>query len=1430
MLESDGGMTDPHQNLAARPDVGSAPLESVVCTAELSLRPVRNPDYQTESRALLALAQALAESPDTILETLTEKILTLLNCHSAGVSLLSDDEKSFHWSAVAGVWSEHVGGGTPRDFGPCGDVLDGNTPMLFRHPERRYAYLLPTHPPAVECLLVPFHLQGKAVGTIWAIAHDECRTFDAEDLRQLQSLGTFASAAYQAHLSRARELSRTEAASLSSKAMESLNAELSASETAVRRGENDLRDFVENAAIGLHWVGADGTILWANRTELDLLGFEKEEYIGRNIADFHADQPVIDDILARLTGGETLHDYGARLKSKDGSIRHVLISSNALFEDDVFVHTRCFTRDITKHTQADEVLRISEAGRRLALDSAELGTFNVYPSTNTLTADDRFRTIFGCTDARLDYERIFALVHPDDRLRIRDAVAAAIRPVNPVAYSEEYRVVHADASVHWVFANGRATFTGDGPARTLLSFDGTVADITVRKFAEAASRERDAFHRSIIESSPDCIKVLDLDGNLLALYHGKKLLGIEDLEPFLNRPWVEFWDGVHREAAQKALTKALANDEGRFVGFFRTLRDEPKWWDVCVSPIRGADGKPERLLAVSRDVTERRQSEISSEFLASISDDLLHCTGVDEMMRTVGAKVGACLGLSICAFVEINETAKKVVIEHDWHREDVPGLVGVYHLSDFVEEEFIRVARTGNSIVVRDVTADARTDPDKFVALSIASFICVPLIRDDLWVFALCLYKSEAYEWRTDEIELARELAARIWARLERLRTEEALRRSEERYRTMFEQMDEAFCVLELRFDDDQKPIDFLYLDVNPSFERETGLEQVKGKWVSEVVPNLEDHWLQTYAKVALTGQPIRYVNEAAELEGRWFDLYAFRVGGDDSRKVAVLFRNIKQQLIAARALRESEERYRSLFDSMDEAFCIIEMVFDGMQTPVDFHFLEVNPAFARQTGWHDAVGKRVLELAPGIEAYWIEIYGQVSVTGEPMRFMNRLQEMNAWFDVYAFRLGGPDSWKVAVIFSNITDRINTEHALRDAAEAMVDLDHRKDEFLAMLGHELRNPLAPISNAVHLMRLQPDETPLQNKARVIIERQLGQLTHLVDDLLEVSRINTGKIQLREERIVVSGIVERALETVQSLVQQHRHALSVSVPPEPILVFADAARMEQVLVNLLTNSAKYTADGGQIWLTVEQDGDEAVVRVRDTGVGIAPELLPRIFDVFTQAQRSLDRSQGGLGIGLCLVKRLVELHGGRVTVTSVLGEGSEFVVRLPLLHATLLPTLPTAALPVVPPVACCGVLVVDDNVDAARSLAMLMQVMGHDVRMAYDGPTAVEAAIRYRPNLILLDIGLPGLTGFEVAERIRQRSELSDTVLVAMTGYGQEADRSRSRDSGFDHHIVKPADFDEMQRILATVSDSVTMTSVARDWPALDALETRGQMS
>ncbi len=362
--------------------------------------------------------------------------------------------------------------------------------------------------------------------------------------------------------------------------------------------------------------------------------------------------------------------------------------------------------------------------------------------------------------------------------------------------------------------------------------------------------------------------------------------------------------------------------------------------------------------------------------------------------------------------------------------------------------------------------------------------------------------------------------------------------------------------------------------------------------------------------------------------------------------------------------------------------------------------------------------------------------------------------------------------------------------------------DRRKNEFLAMLAHELRNPLAPIRNAAQVLQTPGAGPQQQQWAKGIIERQVQQLTRLVDDLLDVSRITRGKIRLQMEPAEVATVVGRAVEISRPLIDQRKHTLHVQVPPEPVQAVLDPVRVAQILANLLNNAAKYTEEGGTIWLKAERAGDELVFRVRDTGIGIQPELLPHVFDMFIQADHSLDRSQGGLGIGLTLVRRLVELHGGSVQALSPgPNQGSEFVVRLPVrtLALSALNGEDTSA----PTTTSFRVLVVDDNVDSAESLALLLKTMGQVVHTAYDGPAALDAVERFSPDVVLLDIGLPGMSGYEVARQIRQRGQ-ADVLLIALTGYGQKEDQARAREAGFDHHLVKPTDVRRLPELFVSL--------------------------
>ncbi|HEY0511037.1 MAG TPA: ATP-binding protein [Thermoanaerobaculia bacterium] len=395
-----------------------------------------------------------------------------------------------------------------------------------------------------------------------------------------------------------------------------------------------------------------------------------------------------------------------------------------------------------------------------------------------------------------------------------------------------------------------------------------------------------------------------------------------------------------------------------------------------------------------------------------------------------------------------------------------------------------------------------------------------------------------------------------------------------------------------------------------------------------------------------------------------------------------------------------------------------------------------------------------------------------------------------------------------AKIMRDRTDHKRMDEELRHRAEALARADQEKDEFLAVLAHELRNPLAPIAYALHLL----DERSLSDSARQhtrrIVERQVARLSRLIDDLLDVSRLRTGKVELRKERIELGALVGHAVEIARPIFEDRGHALAVALPPEPVWLEADFTRLEQVLSNLLNNAAKFTEDGGGITIAAEPEAHEIVLRVTDTGVGIAPELLPRVFDLFTQGDRSLDRSRDGLGIGLTLSRRLVELHGGTIEAHSEgLGKGSEFVVRLPALLQAASPAGEAMRTEAAPAAAAhpLRVLVVDDSEDTAEMMTALLEMDGHDVRTAHSGPAALEVAAAFHPDVAVLDIGLPGLDGYQVAQRLREDPGLKDLTLIAASGYGQDADLQRSREVGFDRHLVKPVDPRELREILAGIA-------------------------
>ena len=575
---------------------------------------------------------------------------------------------------------------------------------------------------------------------------------------------------------------------------------------------------------------------------------------------------------------------------------------------------------------------------------------------------------------------------------------------------------------------------------------------------------------------------------------------------------------------------------------------------------------------------------------------------------------------------------------------------------------------------------------------------------------------------------------------------------------------------------------------MNAAAEQITGVKRadaVGRKW-HEIFPHAVGGPMdELYQRVLETGEP-RRTEFFYEHYGRWYEVNATPVpdGG-----VAIFFRDIDD----AKRREELQAHLAAIVESSDDA--IVSKSLDGT-------IRSWNRGAERIFGYSpaEAIGKSIRMIIPA------DRQAEEDAILAKLRAGQRVDHFDTVRQAKDGRL-----IDISVTISPVRDStgriIGASKVARDvtsrkqAEKALEDASRYKDEFLAMLAHELRNPLAPISNALQLMRIIDPASGEAQHARAIMERQLAHLVRLVEDLMDVSRITRGKIEVRKEPVLLSSVMLSAVETARPAIEAGGHKFHINMPAETLSVHGDFVRLAQVISNLLANAAKYTDEGGEIWLEAAREGAEAVIRVRDTGIGIAAEGMPRLFEMFAQVAGSEARSKGGLGIGLALARALVELYGGRISAASGgRGKGAEFTVRLPL-ATSFAPSKKALAALDPHPAHRRRVLIVDDNVDAAETLQMVVSQMGHDAHAAHDGPAALDAARARRPDVVLLDISMPGMDGLEVARALRSEPSLRQTRVVALTGFGQQEDRRRSEAAGFDAHLVKPVSPEELRRVL-----------------------------
>ncbi len=626
----------------------------------------------------------------------------------------------------------------------------------------------------------------------------------------------------------------------------------------------------------------------------------------------------------------------------------------------------------------------------------------------------------------------------------------------------------------------------------------------------------------------------------------------------------------------------------------------------------------------------------------------------------------------------------------------------------------------------------------------------------------------------------------------ERRRVEDAAHRGMARYKALVEAASQMVWVTDPQG---------LVVEDSPSWRAFTGqtAEQWLGRgWLEALHPDDRAPAAEVWSRSVATGTVYETEYRIRARDGSYRLTLARGVPVRDNQGQIVEWVGMNVDITEQRQADEDRQRFVLLVENCNDFIGICDLQF----VPVYVNRAGRHMIGLEEGGPAQHVGVRDFFFPEDHSLIFDEFLPRVLRDGHgevEVRFRHFQTGQPLWmvYSVLTLRDAAGKPTGLATISRNITDRKCMEEALKDA-------DRRKDEFLATLAHELRNPLAPLRNALHILRLTHDNPATLGQVREMMERQLGQMVRLVDDLLDVSRITRGKIELRKEPVDVRRVVQSALETSRPLIDSAGHELTVSLPDESLCVEGDLTRLAQVLANLLNNAAKYTPERGRISLTVERHEEQVVLRVRDNGIGIPADMLPHIFDMFTQVDRALDRAQGGLGIGLTLVRRLVEMHGGLVEAHSDGPErGSEFVVRLPLIVTAPDPPVPSSdGRHQAPSAPGRRILIADDNTDGAASLALYLQMLGHEVRTACDGPSAVQTAAEFRPDVALLDIGMPGMDGYETGTRLRQLPGLAAVVLIALTGWGQEEDRRRTEVAGFHAHLVKPLDPAELHELLA----------------------------
>ena len=1110
-------------------------------------------------------------------------------------------------------------------------------------------------------------------------------------------------------------------------------------------GEAYFRSLFEEAPVPYHSLDSEGRLLDISATWLERFGYERGEVIGRAIDDFLGSEARP---FTHCQTRDGLFVADVELQRKDGTA--VLLRAESRIHSDSdgrFLRLHSVLFDIGEQKQSEAALRESEKRLRDTLDHAPVLVF---------IKDIRGRYLFAnrrCAEL-LNAEPSAIVGKTTDELFAPEVANKLIANDRWVLSGQGCRQVEESLPVNGAWRTFLSTqFPLTDLAGNIYATCGISTDITERKRTEALNHKLAA----IIEASSDLIATAKADGRVEYLNRaGRALLGIGATESLLHTAIEDY----HPAWAYQRIVEAglpAAFEFGRWQGDNAMLTRSGTEVPVSQMILAQKDaetGELECVATVCRDITERQRTETALRklqqeqelILDSVPAMIFYKDTANHLLR-VNARVAEALGLP------------KDRIEGRHSSEFFPEEAERYYQDDLIVIQ-TGLPRFGIEEPIQVAAGQSRWLSTDKVPLKDADgrVTGVLVMATDITERKLIAEALQERERRLSESQRIAHIGSWSWD------LSETLSWSEETFR-IYGVSPETFT----------PTIESLVECLHPD-DRSAMQNWIAACAAGDAPPELE-------FRTVLHDGRVRHLTGRGELQ---------RDERQSPLRIAGTVQDITERKLAEEALRHSQEDL-----SRAQALGKIGSWRLDPRTASITWSAETHRIFATPADAPIAYEDFLCAVHPDDRDY-VDRMWQAGLRGEPYEIEHRIvvDGQVKWVSEKA-ELGFDERGQLISAFGtvqDITERKLAEAALREA-------DRRKDEFIATLAHELRNPLAPIGCAAQILQMPNTGDDERTRCSEVIERQVGHLTRLVDDLLDISRITRGKISLDWQKVAVEDIVERALESSRPLLETHQHQLDLRLPSASAYVEGDPIRLAQVVSNLLNNAAKYTEPGGHIALTAEHDGDGINIRVKDDGIGIPPALLSQVFEMFSQVDQSLEKTHGGLGIGLSLARELIGLHGGSITAHSAgEGQGSEFVVWLP---AAVAPSERAPAAPEAAPAQShpLRLLVADDNRDAGNSLAALLRALGHEVHIARDGLEAIAAAEAHRPEFILMDIGMPKLNGYDACRRIREHAWGRDIVITALTGWGQDSDRQLSQEAGFSHHLTKPVDFSVLRQLI-----------------------------